>query len=121
VRTKRWIEVDGRFAIGEGGGELLQAIDAHGSLAEAARRIGWSYRHAWGYVQRAERVLGVPLVIVRHGHGAKKGSVLTTEARAIITTLLQETSGDTALKAPVGAVDAGEDLRRGMGYGMTES
>jgi hypothetical protein len=23
VRTKRWIEVDGRFAIGEGGGELF--------------------------------------------------------------------------------------------------
>jgi molybdate transport system regulatory protein len=91
VRTKRWIEVEGRFAIGEGGGELLKALDAHGSLAQAARQVGWSYRHAWGYVQRAERVLGVPLVVVRHGRGAKKGSVLTTEARAIITALLAQT------------------------------
>lgn len=46
LRQKRWIELDGRFAIGEGGAELLRAVDLRGSLAEGARQIGWSYRHA---------------------------------------------------------------------------
>lgn len=80
--------MDGAFAIGEGGGELLKVVDLHGSLAEAARRVGWSYRHAWGYVRRAERVLGVSLLSVRPGRGTAKGSSLTTEARAILETLL---------------------------------
>jgi molybdate transport system regulatory protein len=88
VRTKRWIEVEGAFAIGEGGGRLLEAVDGHGSLAEAARRVGWSYRHAWGYVRRAERVLGVSLIVVRPGRGFAKGSVLTSDARVVLKELL---------------------------------
>lgn len=87
VRTKRWLEVDGAFAIGDGGGELLRAVERCGSLAEAARQVGWSYRHAWGYVRRAERVLGTRLIVVRPGRGATKGSVLTTGAREVLKKL----------------------------------
>ena len=49
LRRKHWIELDGRFVIGDGGAELLRAVDHQGSLAQAARHVGWSYRHAWGY------------------------------------------------------------------------
>ena len=87
LRSKRWLEVDGRFAIGEGGGELLEAIDQEGSLARAARRVGWSYRHAWGYVRRAESVLGVPLLSPKPGKGTSRGMRITHEARAVLTTL----------------------------------
>ncbi len=48
LRMKHWLEVDGRFAIGDGGVELLRAISAQGTLAKAACEVGWSYRHAWG-------------------------------------------------------------------------
>jgi len=74
--------------IGEGGAELLQAVDRLGSLAEGARHIGWSYRHAWGYIRRAEAVLGVSLVATRAGKGAARGTVITDVARDI--TLLPE-------------------------------
>src|SRR5687767_5493404 len=47
LRTKVWLELDDRFVIGEGGLDLLTFIKAAGSLAAAARRLGWSYRHAW--------------------------------------------------------------------------
>ena len=90
LRRKHWIELDGQFAIGEGGAELLRAVDVRGSLAEGARQIGWSYRHAWGYIRRAEAVLGIPLVSIKAGKGSARGTVLTDAARDIIGTLLQE-------------------------------
>ena len=90
LRRKHWIELDGRFVIGEGGAELLQAVDRLGSLAEGARQIGWSYRHAWGYVRRAEEVLGVSLVVTKPGKGAARGAVITDAARDIVFTLLPE-------------------------------
>ena len=77
LRRKHWIELDGRFVIGEGGAELLRAVDRQGSLAQGARHIGWSYRHAWGYVRRAEAVLGVSLVSTKPGKGAARGAVIT--------------------------------------------
>src|SRR5437867_3459004 len=87
---KQWIELNGRFAIGEGGAELLSAVDVRGSLAEGARQIGWSYRHAWGYVRRAEDVLGVALVRTRPGKGSARGAIITDAARHIVATLLRE-------------------------------
>ena len=57
ARSKVWIELNGRFVIGEGGVRLLLAIRETGSLAAALRRIGWSYRHGWGYLRQAEAAL----------------------------------------------------------------
>jgi len=98
--------------IGEGGAELLQAVDRLGSLAEGARHIGWSYRHAWGYIRRAEAVLGVSLVATKAGNGAARGTLITDVARDIAFTLLPErrTSGsknrDMAAESTKGANSA---------------
>lgn len=88
IRTKVWLEREGRFAIGEGGIALLLAVAAHGSLAEGARQIGWSYRHAWGYLRHAETVLGTPLTATRPGKGVSRGTVLTAAAGLVIEQLL---------------------------------
>ena len=85
VCTKVWLEVHGTFAIGAGGIELLRNVAQHGSLAEAARRVGWSYRHAWGYVRRSERVLGVSLLEARPGKGSHRGSALSAAAITLVT------------------------------------
>jgi molybdate transport system regulatory protein len=77
VRTKSWLEIDGRFAIGPHGVELLSAIQRHHSLTRAAGAVGWSYRHAWDYIRRAEKVFGAPLVSTRAGNGQARGSMLT--------------------------------------------
>ena len=90
LRRKLWIERDGQFAIGEGGAGLLREIEQEGSLAEGARRVGWSYRHAWGYIRRAESVLGTSLIVTKPGKGAARGAVVTRAAREIIETLLTE-------------------------------
>jgi molybdate transport system regulatory protein len=85
VRRKFWLEVDGEFAIGEHGIALLRAIQREGSLAGGASALGWSYRHAWGYVRRAERVLGTSLIATRAGKGVQRGAELTRDARRLIT------------------------------------
>ena len=89
VKTKVWLELDGRFAIGDGGLRLLLGIAGTGSLAAAVREIGWSYRHAWGYLRRTEQVLGVPVVIARPGKGVARGTVLTEHGRFLLQRLVE--------------------------------
>lgn len=103
VRTKVWIEVDGRFAIGEGGLALLEGIAATSSLTRAAHRIGWSYRHAWGYLRNAEQIVGVSLVHVLAGKGARRGMMLTPDGWALLDAL-------TALRQRI--AQAATDARR---------
>ena len=50
---------------------LLSSIKEYGSLAEAARAMGWSYRHVWGLMEKWEQVLKQPLVYLERGRGAK--------------------------------------------------
>lgn len=87
VKTKVWLDRDGRFVVGDGGLRLLLAIIEHGSLLGAAREIGWSYRHAWGYLRRAEAALGRPLTEARPGKGASRGTALTEAGRLVVERL----------------------------------
>ena len=73
----------GASSSGDGGLRLLLAIIEHGSLLGAAREIGWSYRHAWGYLRRAEAALGRPLTEARPGKGASRGTALTEAGRLV--------------------------------------
>ncbi len=50
---------------------LLQAIEQGGSIRIAAEHCAVSYRYAWGLMQRWQRLLGGPLVILERGRGAK--------------------------------------------------
>lgn len=59
---------------------LLSGVQDTGSLAEAARSVGQSYRHAWGLVKNAEALFGAPLI--ESGRG--RGSALTELAHKLI-------------------------------------
>lgn len=59
---------------------LLAAIQDSGAIAQAARSVGLSYRHAWGQVKRAEQLFGHPLVDAGRG----RGSTLTPLAEKLI-------------------------------------
>jgi molybdate transport system regulatory protein len=72
-----WLERDGRFVMGDGGLRLMLSVQKHGSLTLAAREVGWSYRHAWEYIRRAERVLGAALTGAVPGKGTNRGTALT--------------------------------------------
>ena len=81
VRHKVWLERGTRFALGDGGLTLLHAIDSTGSVRAAAEEVGWSYRHALGYVTNAERAFGRPLVARARGGNDRGGATLTPEVR----------------------------------------
>jgi len=50
---------------------MLAAIAEAGSVAQAARACGFSYRHAWGLVRTWEERLGQPLVDMARGRGSR--------------------------------------------------
>ena len=87
IRTKVWLEGSGGFVCGEGGLDLLRQIARLHSLTRAAEAVGWSYRHAWGYLRNAERQLGVPLTRTSPGKGADRGTVLSPHGRIILRQL----------------------------------
>jgi molybdate transport system regulatory protein len=87
VKTKVWLELGGTFFVGDGGIHLLGGILRHGSLARTVREIGWSYRHAWGYLRRAERALQTPIVRNRPGRGAARGMELTETGHLLLERL----------------------------------
>ena len=87
VKTKVWLELGGEFFAGDGGIHLLGGILRHGSLARTVREIGWSYRHAWGYLRRAERALHTPIVRNRAGRGSARGMELTETGHLLLERL----------------------------------
>jgi molybdate transport system regulatory protein len=84
VRHKVWLERGTRFALGDGGLALLHAIDSTGSVRAAAEEVGWSYRHALGYVTNAERAFGRQLVARARGGNDRGGATLTPAARTFL-------------------------------------
>lgn len=91
-RSKVWLEVGGKFAVGEGGIALLEPVRRRGSLRQAAGTIGWPYRHTWDYLQKTEAVLGLRLIRREPGR-PREGSALTGEGEGLLQALrrLQQT------------------------------
>lgn len=79
-RVKVWLEIDGDYVFGHGLAEILTAVQAQGSLKEAAKRLDKSYRYVWGRVKEAEQALGKTLVDARVGGQGTNRSFLTEDA-----------------------------------------
>ena len=62
IKSKFWIEENGRPVFGSGRRMLLEAIDRSGSINRAAQELSMSYRKAWGALRAMEERLGVKLV-----------------------------------------------------------
>jgi len=83
-RIKLWLEKDGGVALSGYRVRLLSHIAETGSLAEAARRMGLSYRRAWGKVKEMEANLGVRLVRSEAGGPGGGGTRLTPEGERLV-------------------------------------
>ncbi|MBM7865171.1 LysR family transcriptional regulator [Heliobacterium gestii] len=83
VNCKIWVEVRGAVVFSQGRMGLLEAIDATGSISQAAARMGMSYRAAWGKVTTTEERLGFKLVERFPGH-REHGATLTETGRALL-------------------------------------
>ena len=84
IRSKIWIEVGGEPVFGRGRRFLLEAIDAHGSINQAAREVDISFRKAWGYIKAMEERMGIKLIERQTGGKNGGGALLTDEARDLL-------------------------------------
>src|SRR5438309_6924165 len=84
LRGRLWIDAGGRAALTEAGADLLEQIDALGSLSEAARRLRFSYRRAWMLLDAMNRRWEKPLVITAIGGKRGGGAKLTPLGRAVL-------------------------------------
>lgn len=83
-RIKLWVEKDGLLVLSDYRVQLLRHVAETGSLAEAAQRMGLSYRRAWGKVREIERNLGLTLVRSEVGGAGGGGSHLTPEGERLV-------------------------------------
>ncbi len=83
-RFKVWIEKEGGVVFAEGRKILLEAVDELGSLNAAAKKLGMSYRAAWGKIKATEKRLGVKLLDSSAGGRGGGGAKLTRDAKRIL-------------------------------------
>lgn len=72
------------FYVGPGRADLMELIEQTGSISEAARRMGMSYKRAWGLVQALNDGFGAPLVAASRGGSAQGGAGLTEAGREVL-------------------------------------
>lgn len=71
------------FYIGPGRADLMELIAETGSISDAAKRMGMSYKRAWGLVQVLNEGFGAPLVEASRG-GTAQGASLTAAGREVL-------------------------------------
>ena len=84
MRSKVWVEKDGKLLMGTGRATLLERIDQLGSISAAAKSMKLTYRNAWLWVEAMNRLAPVPLV--EKSAGGERGGFarLTEEGRRIV-------------------------------------
>jgi molybdate transport system regulatory protein len=84
LRGKLWVEISGSPAFTEAGADLLEQIEACGSLSEAARRLRFSYRRAWMLIDSMNRLWPRPLVHTAVGGKRGGGTRITDLGREVL-------------------------------------
>ncbi|HKI97422.1 MAG TPA: TOBE domain-containing protein [bacterium] len=107
VTGRLWLEKEQRGFLGHGRIELLRQIGERGSIAQAARAMGMSYKAAWDAVDAVNNLAEQPLVVRTRG-GARGGATHLTEAgreliRVFAVFEAEHTRFLSALSARIGA------------------
>ncbi|MDA8162311.1 MAG: LysR family transcriptional regulator [Desulfobacteraceae bacterium] len=84
LKGRVWIEGPSGTFLGYGRAVLLERIREYGSISEAARSMGMSYRHAWELVDSMNREAKAPLVETATGGKGGGGARLTSDGEAAI-------------------------------------
>ena len=84
VNGSLWVEGNGTRFFGPGPVELLQLIEETGSINQAAKKMGMSYKKAWEMVNRLNEIVGSSLVVTATGGEKGGGSSISEEAKQLI-------------------------------------
>lgn len=70
IKSRLWIDKDGKNFLGHGKVELLEKIKEHGSINAAAKSMKMSYKAAWDTIDSINNLANSPIV-VKIGNGSK--------------------------------------------------
>lgn len=84
IKFKTWLEKDGEVVAGNGKINFLKMIDETGSIQKAAEKMGMSYRHAWGFIQKIEKHSGTQFVETQVGGKEGGGARLTPKGKKFV-------------------------------------
>lgn len=84
IKSKIWLEKNGRMFFGQGKCLILKAVAETGSINQAAKKMNMSFRRAWSYIHTAEKRLGKPLLVKLKGGKDGGGAVLTDYAKDLL-------------------------------------
>lgn len=79
-----WFSVNESLRMNDRRIDLLEQIDASGSITQAAKNVGFSYKGAWDNLEAMRNALGVPLLVSESGGKGGGGSRLTPEAQRMV-------------------------------------
>jgi molybdate transport system regulatory protein len=98
-----WLAADGREFAGGSRLALLRAVADEGSITQAARAVGMSYKGAWMAIDAMNQAAGAPLVERATGGRGGGSTVLTDHGRRVLERYEQVASAHTHF---VGLLDA---------------
>ncbi|MDR3494680.1 MAG: TOBE domain-containing protein [Ancalomicrobiaceae bacterium] len=77
---------EGRFLVGRDRIRLLEAVAQYGSITNAAKATGFSYKTAWEAVNAINNLLPTPAFVTKAGGRAGGGAEVTEEGMRLIAT-----------------------------------
>jgi molybdate transport system regulatory protein len=83
-RHKVWLTLDGSFLMGPNYLRFLRAVDETGTIREAGKVVGWSYRTCLNHVRRMEGILGARVLETARGGATGGGARLSSETQRLI-------------------------------------
>ncbi|MBO0341158.1 MAG: winged helix-turn-helix domain-containing protein [Allomuricauda sp.] len=86
LRTRCWVDIDGKKFFGPGRAQLLLMIEKNGSLSKAAKEMGMSYRKAWAMVEDMNQRGQKPYVELHKGGTKGGGAELTETGKKVLIT-----------------------------------
>jgi molybdate transport system regulatory protein len=105
-----WLQRRGHTSLGGNRVALLESIDALGSITQAAKAVGLSYKGAWDAVDAINNLADEPVVLRETGGRAGGGSRLSEHGRQLVRLYRQLEAGHQQVLARMQAEQ--QDPRR---------
>jgi molybdate transport system regulatory protein len=83
-RHKVWLTLRGSFLMGPNYLRFLRAVDETGTIRQAGKVVGWSYRTCLNRIRRMEGILGTRVLETERGGMTGGGARLSSDARRLI-------------------------------------
>src|SRR3954464_3228205 len=83
-RHKVWLTLHGSFLMGPNYLRFLRAVDETGTIRQAGKAVGWSYRTCLNRIRRMEGILGARVLETERGGMSGGGARLSPEAGRLV-------------------------------------